>query len=337
MARSTAARMRLRRASAVVIALGVAGLLVLVTAFVLRGSLSAGGGPAGPPPVAASPSRTPTIAASPANAAGAVSVPPLAGASASSVQASPSPAAASSTDPATTESAAPPPTQPDPSTVAAPVAPTVELPVLDPSFERVLGTHGSANVVYLTFDDGPGPQTPQILDVLAANGVKATFCQVGSRVNAYAATERRIAAEGHTLCNHSWSHPENLDTQSAEAINAEISQTQQVLASYGVTSRYFRAPGGNFATGGSTTLRQVCQLDGVYPLGWQVDSQDWRSPGVQQIVDNVVKAVSPGAIVLLHDAGGANRDQTIAALPTIIGSLRAAGYDLQPLPPNGPD
>ena len=107
-------------------------------------------------------------------------------------------------------------------------------------------------------------------------------------------------------------------------------------ASYGVTNRYFRSPGGNFAAGGSTTLRQVCQLNGVYPLGWAIDSLDWQTPGVQQIVDKVVKAATPGAVVLMHDAGGSNRDQTLAALPTIIGTLKAAGYEFRRCHPTVP-
>ncbi len=199
----------------------------------------------------------------------------------------------------------------------------------------MLGYQGSGQVAYLTFDDGPGPQTGAILDILAAAGVKATFCQVGSRIADFPDTERRIIAEGHTLCNHSWSHPDGLSAAPAQAINAEIGRPQKVFAADGVQVHYFRSPGGDFGVS-RTTLRQVCQLNRVVPLGWSVDSQDWRKPGVAAIVRNVLGTVTPGSIILMHDAGGADRDQTIAALPRVISGLRADGYTLAELPKEGP-
>ena len=205
MAGSTAARMRLRRASAVVIALGVAGLLMLIAAFVLRGSLAAGGGAAGSPRPPATAGVADSLPATRSTPGAVVSVPPLTTASQPSVPTGTLPSKAPSAASATSETSTPPLTSsPSPASVAsAPPTPTLALPALDPAFESVLGVHGAAKVIYLTFDDGPGPQTPQILDVLKANGVLATFCQVGDRIDDYAATEQRMVAEGHTLCNHS--------------------------------------------------------------------------------------------------------------------------------------
>ncbi len=245
--------------------------------------------------------------------------------SSASPTASSSPASTPATPqgPAATPSAAT--TAPSPTGLA--------LPALAPPYDTVLGGHGSGRVAYLSFDDGPGPQTEKILDVLAAAGVQATFCQVGSRLADYPDTERRVIDGGHTLCNHSWSHPAKLDTAPAEGINAEISRTQQAFAALGVTSHYFRAPDGDF--GQTTTLRQVCQLNQVVPLGWSVDSLDWKKPGAKAIVANVLSAVHPGAVILMHDAGGADRSQTLAALPDVISGLRSAGYTLAPLPAGG--
>lgn len=210
----------------------------------------------------------------------------------------------------------------------------LQLPSLSPPFEKVLGFHGDGKVAYLTFDDGPGPDTPKVLDALAKAGVKATFCQVGSRIDTYADTERRIIADGQTLCNHSWSHPEDLAAAPAATINDEITRTQAKLADFGVTAHYFRAPGCSFGDP-STTLRQVAELDDVVPLGWGVDSSDWRKPGSAAIVKNVLGAVQPGAIILMHDAGGTDRSQTIAAIPGIVSGLKAAGYTLTALPAAG--
>ena len=199
----------------------------------------------------------------------------------------------------------------------------------------MLGYRGSGRVVYLTFDDGPGPQTGAILDILAGAGIKATFCQVGNRIADFPDIEQRIISDGHTLCNHSWSHPDGLSAAPADVINTEIRGPQTVFSSLGVQVHYFRSPGGDFGTK-RTTLRQVCQLNRVVPLGWSVDSQDWRKPGVAAIVRNVLSTVAPGSVVLMHDAGGADRDQTIAALPGVISGLQEAGYTLANLPSGGP-
>ncbi|VTU41433.1 putative polysaccharide deacetylase PdaA precursor (plasmid) [Variovorax sp. PBS-H4] len=222
--------------------------------------------------------------------------------------------------------------------MTSPVVPEVaelpgELADLMPPYDTVLGYHGDAQVAYLTFDDGPGPYTSQVLDILAEHGVLATFCQVGNHIDDYPETQRRLIAAGHTVCNHSWDHPSGLGDAPAEVIDTEIARTEQAFGAYGVRSHWFRAPGGDF--GQTTVLRQVAQARGVQPLGWAVDSQDWRKPGVQAIVNNVMSRIEPGAIVLLHDAGGVDREQTVQALPVIIRALQDAGYQLASLPPSG--
>ena len=81
-------------------------------------------------------------------------------------------------------------------------------------------------------------------------------------------------------------------------------------------------------------MLQAGQRARTIPLGWGVDSLDWQKPGAAAIVANVMAAVSPGAIILLHDGGGADREQTLAALPGIISGLQAAGTPWPPLPPD---
>ncbi len=142
-----------------------------------------------------------------------------------------------------------------------------------------------------------------------------------------------MIAEGHTLCNHSWDHRLRLGTADPAVIDSEIDRGQQTFAANGGSAAYLRAPGGDF--GSTDTLRWAAQSRGVVPLGWAVDPPDWRKPGVDAIGSNVLSAVSPGALVLLHDAGGTDRDQTVAALPRLIDGLRAAGYDIRPLPAGG--
>ncbi|GAA2009898.1 polysaccharide deacetylase family protein [Nakamurella flavida] len=358
MARRGRSRLTARTVLTALSALSVVALLLATLLLVGAGPLR----PISGKPVAdadavrsvpAQPSTT-----TPTDAGPVVTVPPLTTAAPapapSPVEATPDPAPASTNaplpDPPPSPEAAPAPSPEAPASPASvapePVAPepvppteptpTPGLPELVAPYDRVQGEHGadSGRVAYLTFDDGPGPHTPAVLDILDAAGVRATFCQVGNQIDGHPDTERRLIAAGHTLCNHSWSHPTRLDTAGAPAIADEMTRTQDALARFGVTSRYFRAPGGSFGPD-DPTLRQVAQANDLIPLGWAVDSQDWRKPGVQQIVDTVLTTVRPGAVILLHDAGGADRDQTLAALPMIISGLRAAGYDLQPLPPGG--
>jgi len=201
-----------------------------------------------------------------------------------------------------------------------------------PPYNTVLGWHGSDKVAYLSFDDGPGPATGRILDELAAAGVKATFCEVGQKVAENPALVQRVVAESHTLCNHSWDHHSPFDSLAPGDIDAEIGQTQQAMAAAaGTTARYFRAPEGRFGAPDGQVLL-ACQRARTIPLAWGVDSLDWKKPGVAAIVSNVLSTVTPGAVILLHDGGGDDRAQTIAALPGIISGLQAAGYTIAALP-----
>jgi peptidoglycan/xylan/chitin deacetylase (PgdA/CDA1 family) len=198
----------------------------------------------------------------------------------------------------------------------------------------VLGWHGDDKIAYLTFDDGPGPYTGRVLDILASAGVKATFCEIGQRVTEEPSLTQRVVAEGHTLCNHSWDHHSPFDGLSPAELDSEIARTQDAFVqATGVTARYLRAPEGRFGVVGGT-VEQAAQRARTLPLGWGVDSLDWQKPGPDAIVANVLNTVSPGAIILMHDGGGTDRDQTLAALPRIISGLQAAGYTLEPLPPD---
>ncbi len=236
----------------------------------------------------------------------------------------PAPAADSPAVPVPAPEAAAPPAAPAP----APAPPTT----VDPPYNTALGWHGTDRVAYLSFDDGPGPYTGRVLDVLAAAGVKATFCEVGQKVTENPTLVQRVVAEGHTLCNHSWDHHSPFDALSAADIDSEINQTQQaMMGAVDATARYFRAPEGRFGPADGQVLL-ACQRARTIPLAWGVDSLDWKKPGAAAIVANVLTTVTPGAVILMHDGGGADREQTVAALPGIIAGLQAAGYTLAALP-----
>jgi peptidoglycan-N-acetylglucosamine deacetylase len=177
-----------------------------------------------------------------------------------------------------------------------------------------------SSAVALTFDDGPGPYTGQMLDLLDRYHVKATFCLIGRQVQAYAAVVRRMVADGMTLCNHTWSHDEELRSRSDDDIRDELERTNDAIHAVvpGAKIEYFRNPGGEF---GPNTVAIAKSL-GMRSLLWSVDPRDWACPGTQAIIDNVLKHTRRGSIVLSHDGGGV-RTQTLAAYRVIIPNLRS--------------
>ena len=185
----------------------------------------------------------------------------------------------------------------------------------------------SARPVALTFDDGPSPQwTPLILQALADAQVHATFCIIGRQAQQYPALVRQIVDGGHTLCNHTWDHDEQLNHRSEAQILKQMGKAQAAItqASGGVAPTFFRAPGGAW----SGQVELLARRLHMTPLKWTVDPRDWARPGAGHIVRSVMTTVRPGGIVLLHDGGG-RRDQTLAALRYFLVRLPAYKYRFQ--------
>lgn len=192
-------------------------------------------------------------------------------------------------------------------------------------------------LVALTFDDGPDPEwTPQILDILKAKHVPATFFVIGENAMPHPLLLKRMADEGHEIGNHSFTHP-NLALVSPEGTRIELNSTRRLVEAYtGRSLRLFRAP--YFGDAEPTTSNEllpalIAQQDGYTNVGLHVDPDDWKRPPASQIVASTlaqVKTADPetaGQIVLLHDGGG-DRSATVAALPGIIDGLRARGFTL---------
>ena len=189
--------------------------------------------------------------------------------------------------------------------------------------------------VALTFDDGPGAQTPQLLALLDKYHVQATFCLVGVAVRAHPDLVRQIVAAGHTICNHSWKHDEHLGDKSPAAIRADLQATNDEIHKVvpDVPIKYFRHPAGNF----TVAAVEVCQSMGMTPLGWSVDPRDWDiqhikpGPALTSHIENTIRStVRPGSIVLSHDAGG-DRSSTIAAYTVLIPELKNT-FTIKPMP-----
>ncbi|MBE8520441.1 polysaccharide deacetylase family protein [Amycolatopsis sp. H6(2020)] len=185
--------------------------------------------------------------------------------------------------------------------------------------------HGARDsaVVALTFDDGPfRPYTGQILDVLDRHEVRATFFCIGLGAATHAADVARIHERGHTLGNHTWSHP-YLPDLSREEFTAQLSRTQLALAeaSGGAPPALFRPPYGSLTP---EIMRWLAELDLTTAL-WDVGSRDWARPEPAVLTRTVLDQVQPGSIVTLHDGGG-DRSRTVAALPAVITGLRDRGF-----------
>jgi len=179
--------------------------------------------------------------------------------------------------------------------------------------------------VYLTFDDGPSVYTPQILSELEAKGVPATFFVLGERAVQFPSYVQQEHADGDGIGDHTWDHPD-LTTLPPDQVRSELQSTADEIASLtGAPPTLWRPPFGAF----NDTVTQIASSLGLSMRLWDVNTDDWMMPGTDVIVSNVVNNVSNGSIVLMHDGSQENtfdRSQTVAALPTIIDTLRAAGY-----------
>ncbi len=178
-------------------------------------------------------------------------------------------------------------------------------------------------VVYLTFDDGPDRRyTPAILSILAKHKARATFFMIGSQAKANPALVRQVRAQGHTIGNHTYSHPW-LTKVSAARVAAELRSTDAVLG----RTTCMRPPGG-FVNG---TVRTVAAAANKRVVMWGIDTSDWSRPGAARIAGSVMRGSQAGSIVLMHDGGGP-RAQTVSALPNVLSQLSRKGYRFEPLP-----
>src|SRR5439155_14830139 len=181
--------------------------------------------------------------------------------------------------------------------------------------------------IALTFDDGPGPYTPQVLAVLARYHVPATFFAVGSAVQKSPRLVREESSRGYPIGDHT-EHHAYLGHSGPAAQEAEISGAGTALEHAGVPApRLFRPPYGSF---NASTL-SILRANRMLMVLWTVDTKDFSRPGTQRIIYTALSGARPGAVILMHD-GGVARAQTVAALPRIIQMLRRRGYRFVTVP-----
>lgn len=186
-------------------------------------------------------------------------------------------------------------------------------------------------LIAITFDGGPDSlYTRQILDILAKEGIKATFYVTGDSIGKREKLIRRMVAEGHSVGMHGQSH-RNLRQLDAAEWQAEILNCRITISQ--ATNRqvlWLRAPYGAI----SDEQIEWCAARNIRIANWSVDSQDWedtKENSPQAIAKRVLTYAHPGAIILLHSAGGRKR-RTVLALPAIIKGLRQKGYEFVTVP-----
>lgn len=191
--------------------------------------------------------------------------------------------------------------------------------------------------IYLTFDDGPGPDTDRLLDILARYGVKATFFVVDT---GYSAQMKRIVEEGHSIALHSVTHNYKQIYASREAYFADIFGIQKIVKdATGVTTTLMRFPGGGsnmvsrFNHGIMSELTEAVQNAGFQYFDWNVDSNDaGGAKTAQEVFENVTEGVRQHktSVVLQHDIHSFSVD----AVERIIQWGMDNGYQFLPLKPN---
>ena len=181
----------------------------------------------------------------------------------------------------------------------------------------------------LTFDDGPGPSTPAVLDALREADAHATFFVLGRQVERHPEVVRRIVAEGHELANHGYDHGILLFRNPAY-VQEQLARTEHAVnaaAGHDALTRMFRAPHGYRSPVTAIAARRA----GYRLAGWSAGVFDSVQPGADVIADRACRALVPGGVLLLHDADGwdptASRAQTAAAIVPICRTARARGLE----------
>ena len=182
--------------------------------------------------------------------------------------------------------------------------------------------------IALTYDDGPNdPHTLRLLEVLARHDAKATFFLIGQYAHQRPASAREIAKAGHTIGNHTFTHPLLIFKSEAE-IRKELSECHAALSdAVGEHSNLFRPPFG----GRRPAVLRIARELGLEPVLWNVTGYDWNAPSAAVIERKVTKQIRGGDVILLHDGGhtqmGADRSQTVLATDHLITRYKDEGRE----------
>ncbi|KGM45362.1 polysaccharide deacetylase family protein [Neobacillus niacini] len=183
----------------------------------------------------------------------------------------------------------------------------------------------SQRAVAITFDDGPNAvYTPQVLEIFSKAKGKATFFMIGEQMRSHPEIVKEVAAAGHEVGNHTFTHPKLSQLNKAECL-AEIEQTEKLIEELTAQKPViFRPP---FLDYNHETLT-ILQNKGYPMIGaLNFEAQDWELPGVEHILGKSREAVKNGSILIFHDGYG-DRSQTIEAVRMLVSELTSQGYQL---------
>jgi len=190
--------------------------------------------------------------------------------------------------------------------------------------DRAPGVGDRKPMVALTFDDGPGPYTDRILDILEQHGGRATFFVLGRNVAPWRDTVIRTVDMGSEVAGHSWTHPE-LTTLTDEEITEELRRTSEVIEQLtGIPQSFYRPPFGLL----DQRVVSVSAELGYAMVNWTLDTNDWRPEvDADAVYNTIMNEVRDGSVILMHDT----LDITAAAMERVIPALIASGYQLVPV------
>ena len=196
-----------------------------------------------------------------------------------------------------------------------------------------IGLPRGSKQIALTYDDGPNdPHTLRLLEVLARHDVPATFFFIGRYVQRRPQVVRDVARARHAIGNHTFTHPHLVVSRAIETRN-QLEECQRALEdAAGEAPRLFRPP---FGGRRPVTLRIARSL-GLEPVLWNVTGWDWKNPPAKKIVENCVRRIRGGDVILLHDGShralGADRSQTVVATEGLIERDKSEGYEFVTIP-----
>jgi peptidoglycan/xylan/chitin deacetylase (PgdA/CDA1 family) len=199
-----------------------------------------------------------------------------------------------------------------------------EKPASTPAPNRSVNSYSEVHVdgpyIAMTFDDGPSDKlTPELLDILKAHHIHATFFVIGQNAERFPQIMQRAVREGHEIGSHSWSHPA-FAKMSESAVRRELQRTDDVIrAAIGHSPVLLRPPYGSI----TPHQKQWIHADFGYEIVlWDVDPLDWKRPGPSVVMNRILKETRPGSIILSHDI----HPGTIKAMPETFDKLQAKGF-----------
>ena len=186
------------------------------------------------------------------------------------------------------------------------------------------GPRGKKQIA-ITFDDGPGPHTQEVLDMLKANGVKATFFMEGQLINIRPAIASMVIADGHEVGSHLYDHPNFYRMKGIEnkpKLLKQIQLSENAFMKIGHKPNLVRMPYGFV----NTWVKETLAEKGYTDINWSFGC-DWSKMKKEELAAAYIRNVKAGAILLFHD-GGSNRERTIYAAQMAIAEAKRQGLEL---------